>query len=391
VWAGGNAPAQTRFLQGEPVEEVYWLWRRVADGAQAMTRRITGQVDIDDPACPLDATFTQEQTATGPCYGPLSFSEGINFSLQIQNRPPAISADGRRVAFMTAVTPRNVLTSSGKFDVFVTDMTDGVSRKQGTVELTRDTGDFNDVTAGDIETIALSPDGRWLALTTVRTQFILPSPVMVGDAAQSVGETEIYVVDLKRNEIERAVRSATGGEVDRSAVGPASLSTDGSVLAFSSNATNLIAGDSNNNADAFAAKRVSDAPAEVAQDSVEALGGAVTGTARVKKRISLGVTRMPGGRLRLSVHVPEAGELSVRATASLPRHRRARRSRTRTLARAKTKARAAGTQTLVLRLSQRYLAQIASRRRIAVRLLVTFSPTQRGEALRVERKVMLKR
>ena len=57
AWTGQNAGAQTRFLGGENAGPsfLYYLWRRVADGPSAPTRRITGLADPDDPACPPDA------------------------------------------------------------------------------------------------------------------------------------------------------------------------------------------------------------------------------------------------------------------------------------------------------------------------------------------------
>src|SRR6185437_844052 len=53
AWTGRNAAAQTRFLGGEnpDPEFLYYLWRRIGDGAAAPTRRITGSADPDDPAC----------------------------------------------------------------------------------------------------------------------------------------------------------------------------------------------------------------------------------------------------------------------------------------------------------------------------------------------------
>jgi WD40-like Beta Propeller Repeat len=394
VWSGTNALAQTPFLHGEPGEpflDRFWLWRRIADGPAAETRRITGQSDVDDPDCPPDATFVQDPTTFAPCYGPLNALEGGNFS-NIEDKAPAVSADGRLVAFLTAATPRPIFGSSNAFDVFVTDMTDRVSRKQGTIELTRDPPGLDQASASTIEHIGLSGDGRWLVMRTIRTNFVLASPALVSSPPATVGEAEIYVVDLLRREIERAIRAPDGTEVNRGATDAPSLSADGSVLAFTSDASNLVAGDSNSVADAFVARRLSETGQQQGSaESVAALGESGTGTEKVKKRLSVAVVRMPGGRLRLRVRVPEAGVLTARATASVPR-RRAGRSRTRTLARARTRAQGAGTETVVLRLSQRYLARVAARKRISVRLLVSFSPAQRGQPpLRVDRRVSLKR
>jgi hypothetical protein len=369
VWAGVNAQSQADFHPGEIDEsEGYWLWRRIADGAGAKTRRITGEVDIDDPGCPLDQTFSRDQRASGPCYGPLAVAEGVNYS-PIRVKLPAISANGRRIAFLTKAESRGFLASTPNYDVFVTDMTEGVTRKQGTIELTREVPD---------------------------TGAVLPIPALIGPPASTSGQAEIYVVDLERLEMERAVRGLDGSEVDGDATGTGlSLSADGSALAYNSNARNLFVGDLNNLPDAFVTRRLPDnSSAQPVDERVAALGESRAGNATVKKRLTLGVDRMGNGRLRMRVHVPEAGLLSVRATASVPApRRRAGRARTRTLGHARANARAAGTQTVVLRLSQRYLARITARKQkpIRGRLFVNFVPAARGETLRLERLFALKR
>ena len=98
---GGNAGEQTRFLGGETPDPSFpfYLWRRVADGPAAPTRRITGLADPDDPACPPGSSSFFDQTSTGPCFGPLTDQEANRTS--ISGQLPAISADGRTVAFLT--------------------------------------------------------------------------------------------------------------------------------------------------------------------------------------------------------------------------------------------------------------------------------------------------
>ena len=97
-----------------------------------------------------------------------------------------MSADGRRVAFMTAASPRGIVVGQGS-DLFVTDMSGGVSRKAGTVELTREGLVGSDSGAG-IEGLDLSADGRWLAITTLRTTFTLPA-LTLDDAASARSPT----------------------------------------------------------------------------------------------------------------------------------------------------------------------------------------------------------
>src|SRR6202008_718668 len=105
-------------------------------------------------------------TLEGPGYGPLSDNDQA--LAPIAATPPALSADGRKVAFVTAAPPRPG-SAGGMLDVFVTSMAPGVSRKAGTVELTREGTGRDAVDSSPITSVALSPDGRYLALVTERT------------------------------------------------------------------------------------------------------------------------------------------------------------------------------------------------------------------------------
>ena len=75
VWAGANAAAQTPFFPGEDENLTYYLWRRVADGPSAPTRRITGVVDPDDAGVsagfvPSDRGSHHDRTVLGPAGPP---------------------------------------------------------------------------------------------------------------------------------------------------------------------------------------------------------------------------------------------------------------------------------------------------------------------------------
>lgn len=139
VWTGRNAPLQTRLVNGESTDLPgfsYYLWRRIADGPGAPTRRVTGMADPDDPTCQPTGPVPFDDFSTGPCYGPLARSElGISANFDLL---PAISDDGTTVAFLTNSRPRpNVGTGLG-LDLYVTDMAPGSTRKSATVELTRE-------------------------------------------------------------------------------------------------------------------------------------------------------------------------------------------------------------------------------------------------------------
>ena len=60
-------------------------------------------------------------------------------------------------------------------------MRPGLSRKASTVELTRDTVGGDPTTSPPIDSVAMSADGRYLAITTVRTKFALPALQLLGE------------------------------------------------------------------------------------------------------------------------------------------------------------------------------------------------------------------
>ena len=385
VWNGQNAVSQTAFIGGEfPDNSVpFYLWRRVADGPSAPTRRITGQVDVDDPGCAQGSGIVPDATATGPCYGPLTGPEGVAPS-NIAGKLPALSADGTRLAFLVGAGPRPNNSTGQNQDLYVTDMRSGLTRKASTLELTRDSSTGTSETDSAIDGLAMSADGRFAAITTPRIQFLLPSPVFIGANSQVFNFQEVYVVDLQRMEIERAVTGADGGEVNNSASSDLSLSGDGSKIAFVSSAANLFAGDSNQEPDAFVVSRRTGAvDGGGSIGDVSALAETGGGGATVRKRLTIGVRRVRNG-IRVTVRVPGPGVLDARIASTSVR-------RSRTLSRVRLQARVSGVQTLVLRPRGRDRRRMRRLGHLKARLLVRFWPAGRGDALRAERAVSLKR
>ncbi len=153
AWPGQNAGDQTHFLDGESPDSsfFYYLWRRVDSG---VTRRITGPAEPEVQGC---NSYDPRPGDVGPCTGPLSDREqslaGITSTL------PALSADGRRVLFVTGA-PQRPPTPGFNTDLWMTDMHDGVSRTAGSVELTRE-GGRDPADSSGITAVSLSPDGRY--------------------------------------------------------------------------------------------------------------------------------------------------------------------------------------------------------------------------------------
>ena len=153
---------------------------------------------------------------------------------------PSLSADGTKVAFET--DNGNVVAgdTNGQLDVFVKDLTTGAitlvnTAADGTL------GNFGSFDA------ALSADGTRVAFASSADNLV------PGDTD---GALDIFVKDLTTGAITRVDVAAdgtqdNGAQVFRSSA--SSLSADGTKVAFGSNASNLVPGDTNGQDDVFVA------------------------------------------------------------------------------------------------------------------------------------------
>jgi Tol biopolymer transport system component len=96
-------------------------------------------------------------------------------------------------------------------------------------------------------TPAISADGRYVAFTSAA------STLVSGD---SNGVEDVFVFDRVTRSTERESLSSTGEQANGDSYGPA-ISSDGRYVAFTSAASNLTAGDANSNLDIFVRDRLS--------------------------------------------------------------------------------------------------------------------------------------
>jgi Tol biopolymer transport system component len=144
------------------------------------------------------------------------------------------SADGRRVYFGSSATNLVPNDANGVTDVFVRD------RLLGTTErLVLGLGGAEP--DGAVDVLSITPDARFLGLSSSATNLV------PGDANQSA---DAFVLDLASGVLER-VSVASGGAEASGASSGAVLSHDGRFAVFSSVATDLVAGDSNERRDLF--------------------------------------------------------------------------------------------------------------------------------------------
>jgi Tol biopolymer transport system component len=383
AWTGQNAAAQTPFLNGEIQDPSvnYYLWLRIADGPLAPTRRITGLVDPDDPACPPGFTVNNDPTSQGPCYGPLTLQEQANGN--IASQLPSLSSDGWTVAFTTIAQRRPDINSGPPLDLWVTDMRPGVSRKAGSRELTRDLTASDPTGSGPIESAALSADGRYVALTSTRIQFSFPALSPVGTFRTRADVREVYLVDLAAGTIERVTRASSGAETNGEAQTDVSVSADGGRIAFTSDATNLFFGDANGRSDAFVATRsVIPDEAEPPPEPPAPPPPEQDPEPPAPPTLRVSVRRGADKGVILNVRTPGGGRVTVTATARFPAPKKSKKKPPpSTLARVRATARVAGTVVIPLRLSKADQARVRKAKRVSASVKVEFVPAPAGRRL----------
>jgi Tol biopolymer transport system component len=154
----------------------------------------------------------------------------------------AISADGRFVAFGSRATNLVPGDTNDNYDVFVRD------------RLTRTTERVSVDSAGAQQDalsaygVAMSADGRFVAFISLSTNLV---------AGDTNGVLDVFVRDRQASTTERVSVDSAGGEANGASDfnGTLGISADGRFVAFSSSASNLVAGDSNGVQDVFVKDR----------------------------------------------------------------------------------------------------------------------------------------
>ena len=152
---------------------------------------------------------------------------------------PALSADGRFVAFGSLATNLVPNDTNTVRDVFVRDRLKGTTERVSVSS----SGAQADV---DSDFPALSADGRYVAFFSLATNLV---------QGATSGTGNIYLRDLKAGTTELLSVGLHGEEGDGFSIDP-SISADGRFVAFKSGATNLVPGDTNGAPDAFVRDRL---------------------------------------------------------------------------------------------------------------------------------------
>ncbi len=153
---------------------------------------------------------------------------------------PSLSASGRSVAFMSDATNLVPGDSNGDSDVFVrgvrTRRKERVSVGPGGLQGDDSSGRYG---------LAISADGRFVAFTSDATNLV------PGDTNNA---RDVFVHERKTGKVERVNLGSRGRQANGGSFSP-KLSADGRFVAFSSDASNLVPGDTNQATDVFVRDR----------------------------------------------------------------------------------------------------------------------------------------
>jgi hypothetical protein len=199
--------------------------------------------------------------------------------------------------------------------------------------------------------------------------------------------SELYVIHLGANTLERAVLGSEGGEPNGSVAIDPTLSEHGSDVAFVSSASNLIEYDSHRQGfrDAFAATLQAAAGTAASSAEVNAAQNGFSLLTSTSPELGLHVRRGKDGALILLVETPGPGKLTARARGVIAtKVGRRRKKRTIVLARASGTAPAEGTTTLAVRLDSKYAKDLRRSGRLKASITLSFTPPAPAEALTAE-------
>ncbi|MCE9596067.1 MAG: calcium-binding protein [Planctomycetes bacterium] len=162
---------------------------------------------------------------------------------------PAVSADGRFVSFGSLGSNLVAGDTNATWDTFVRDRFTGVT--------TRVSVSSAGVEQSSSSDSSISGDGRWVAFDSAATALV---------AGDTNGKLDAFVHDRQTGTTTRVSVSSGGLQANGASQYPR-LSDDGRWIAFSSGATNLVAGDVNGDQDVFLHDTLTGATVLVSVDS----------------------------------------------------------------------------------------------------------------------------
>ena len=173
---------------------------------------------------------------------------------------PSISSDGSIVAFISEATNLVPGDTNDVQDVFVHDLDTGITERVSVASAGTQGDD-------DAFTLSLSSNGSFVAFGSFATN-------LVGGDTNDV--IDVFVHDRDTGTTERVSIATVGTQANDESFSPA-ISSNGRFVAFRSDATNLVANDTNNNSDIFVRDRTLGVTqrVSVASDETQANGDSI--------------------------------------------------------------------------------------------------------------------
>jgi hypothetical protein len=154
----------------------------------------------------------------------------------------SLSSGGRYVAFVSSATNLVAGDTNGHSDIFVRDRLAGTTKRASVAS----NGTQGDADSGFAEPPKVSDNGRYVFFESTATNFV------PGDTN---GTLDVFVHDFLTGNTNRVSVSNRGAQSSGSSYGPA-ISSDGRYVAFLSNSSDLVGGDTNNVTDIFVRDRL---------------------------------------------------------------------------------------------------------------------------------------
>lgn len=151
-----------------------------------------------------------------------------------------LSGDGRFVVFTSYATNLVPDDTNGQLDIFVHDRQTGVTERVNVSSSGQQTTRYQSFQPG------ISPDGRFVVFVTQASNLV---------ANDTNNSSDIYVHDRSTHTTERVNLTSGGQQANFGISWQPSISRDGRYVAFDSEATNLVAGDTNGVFDVFVRDR----------------------------------------------------------------------------------------------------------------------------------------
>ena len=172
---------------------------------------------------------------------------------------PAISGNGQFVAFVSNASNLVSGDTNAKLDVFVHDRQTGATTRVS-VDSAGVEGNANSVTA------SLSTDGRFVSFDSSATNLV---------AGDTNAKNDVFVRDRLTSTTTRVSLDSAAAQADNDSF-ESSISGDGRFVAFESQATNLVAGDTNGVNDIFRHDRQTGTTIRLSLNSADVQGDAVS-------------------------------------------------------------------------------------------------------------------